>query len=100
MGQNQLEIIKIGKLTVQGIAYNAKAGAVIVTENDSTYYISGMREWKNKYYEKTLSVTGYCIIEKRTFEKRYHPNGDEIIVAHLPERMVKLKRTRRIRIIK
>lgn len=100
IGQDQLEIIKIGKLTVIGTAYNAKAGAIIVTENDSVYYISGMKEWKDNYYEKTIIVKAFCFIEKRTYEKRYNPNGEEQLVAHLPERIMKLKRTRRIRILK
>ena len=69
------EIIKKGKVTIQGTALSAIAGTIILTKNNSTYYIS-----------------------KGTFETHYYPNGEEALVDNPPSIMHIIKRSRRIKI--
>ena len=49
--------------TVTGRALNAKAGAVVVDKNDSTYYVGGLESWGREAYGKMVKVTGRLVIE-------------------------------------
>ncbi len=51
------------KITVVGIAHNSKAGAMILTDNNEVFYIAGLDDWKNKFYEKRIKVGGFLNTE-------------------------------------
>ena len=51
------------EITISGTAYNAKGGALIITENDETYYIGGLDFWEDSLLEKTVEVTGFIQTE-------------------------------------
>lgn len=44
--------------TLSGKAYNAKAGAVLMIDEDTPVYIEGMREWDKNLIGKTVELTG------------------------------------------
>jgi hypothetical protein len=46
------------KIRVKGRAENSKAGACVFTNDDQLYFITGMREWPEKYFKKKLVVKG------------------------------------------
>jgi len=54
------------KAIIEGIAQDAKAGAVILTENNEIYYIEGLDYWKSKYLNKKLVVTGNLVETQST----------------------------------
>ncbi|MEN8119168.1 MAG: hypothetical protein ABFS35_02430 [Bacteroidota bacterium] len=56
------------KIMVVGIAHNSKAGAMILTDSNEVYYIAGLDDWKNKYYEKRVKVSG-CLNTENFKEK-------------------------------
>lgn len=45
-------------ITLTGIAENAKAGAIILTENNSVVYIAGLDEWPGDLYKHEVEVKG------------------------------------------
>lgn len=49
------------KTTISGVARDAKASAVIVTKEDSIYYIDGLDYWGKKYLNKVIVVEGYMV---------------------------------------
>jgi hypothetical protein len=44
--------------TISGKAYNAKAGAVLMIDEDTPVYIEGMREWDADLIGKEVKLTG------------------------------------------
>ncbi len=52
------------RITITGIALNAKLGAIVRSEDDE-YYIDGLDEWPEKLHRKKVRVTGY-------FRSEYH----------------------------
>jgi len=44
--------------TVSGKAYNAKAGAVLMIDEDTPVYIEGMDEWDDDMVGKKVKLTG------------------------------------------
>ena len=52
-------IFKKDMITVSGFALDAKAGAIIMVNDDTPYYIDGLEHWEEKYYGKKVIVTGY-----------------------------------------
>lgn len=56
---------QLGKvITLVGTAYDAKAGAMILTENESAVYIRGLDEWPGQYSGKKISVSGLLTKDK------------------------------------
>lgn len=47
------------KLILEGTAIDAKAGAIIITSNDSIYYVEGIERWKENILDHTVRVKGY-----------------------------------------
>ena len=45
-------------ITVEGIALNAKLGAIIKTEKGEVFFLQGIYEWPDNVYEKIVRVTG------------------------------------------
>ncbi|MFT6981973.1 MAG: hypothetical protein ACJAUD_000740 [Crocinitomicaceae bacterium] len=56
-----VKIVKNGKIKVEGIAENAKSGAIVVQSEDTIFYINNLREWNNKYLDKRIVVKGRWI---------------------------------------
>lgn len=52
-----------GEITVIGKAKDAKAGAIIITDQDSVYYVGGLRRWQDKYLDKKIKVKGKLVVE-------------------------------------
>lgn len=48
---------------IRGVAKNAKAGAVIVTDGD-VIYVGGLSEWPEEVLDKTVEATGKLVDEK------------------------------------
>lgn len=47
-----------GPVTIRGTAYNAKAGAVIMTDRDEAVYLQGLREWPKDFFGKRVAAEG------------------------------------------
>ncbi|MHA1256950.1 MAG: hypothetical protein ACTSPS_15260 [Promethearchaeota archaeon] len=52
------------KITILGIAKDAKGGAVILTPEKVPIYIKGLDSWSPELYDKQLEVTGVLKEEK------------------------------------
>lgn len=55
----------IGKeITLLGIAYDAKAGAVLKLKNDAIVYIYNLDCWSSEFFGQKTSVTGILQLRK------------------------------------
>ena len=54
---------QIQKITISGIAYDAKRSAIIKTKQGRIYYIDNLPRWDKKYLDKKVKVTGELITE-------------------------------------
>ena len=52
------------KITILGIAKDAKGGAVLLTSNKEPIYIKGLDSWPTELFDKQLKVTGVLKEEK------------------------------------
>ena len=52
------------KITIIGIAKDAKGGAVILTSEKVPIYIKGLDSWSSELFDKRLEVTGVLKEEK------------------------------------
>ena len=64
------------KATVIGIAHNSKAGAIILTDDNEVYYIAGLGEWNDKFYEKKINVSGFINTENFKEEDLKNKKGE------------------------
>jgi hypothetical protein len=46
------------KIKIKGITGNSKSGAVVVTDDNSMYFIDGVKNWKSSELEKLIEVEG------------------------------------------
>lgn len=46
------------KIQVTGKAQNAKSGATLVMQDESVYYLHGVRHWPEQFSDKQVMVTG------------------------------------------
>ncbi|MCW4470718.1 hypothetical protein OGH69_17230 [Flavobacterium sp. MFBS3-15] len=46
------------RIRVTGIATNAKAGAVVLDDTGTPYYVDGLDHWEEQYLDKLVTVTG------------------------------------------
>jgi hypothetical protein len=65
-------VFKKDMITVSGFALDAKAGAIIMVNEEMPYYIDGLDHWDEKYYGKKLIVTGY--LKKVKYKQRSTPD--------------------------
>lgn len=56
-------------MTVTGIARNGKDGALILTKEDSVYYIDGLELWEASVNGKEISITGVLHIESAAVDE-------------------------------
>lgn len=72
------------EIMIIGIANNAKAGAVVVADDDKKiYYLDGVDFWDKTYYGKKVKVTGELIVENNK------PSGDQ---KELKQEIIGIKR--------
>lgn len=45
-------------VTICGKAKHAKAGAILVLDDNTPVYLQGLEQWENKYLEKKIRVSG------------------------------------------
>ena len=74
-GLNDKDIVT-KKITVTGIAENAKAGAILITTNGPIYLLEGVDKWEDTYYGKKVKVTGRLRVKESK-----NRNSDSRIVA-------------------
>jgi len=74
--QTQLETMKENQLTITGIAKNAIMGAVLVTEDNSVYYIDGLESWDDTTLNKKVSATGSLKTETFKEEDLQNEKGE------------------------
>ena len=48
----------VKKITVTGIAQNAKGNATVVTAEEHVYFLYGVENWEEDYYGKRVTVSG------------------------------------------
>ena len=58
------------KLVIEGSARNGRAGALVQTDDKTTYYVDGLDEWPDELVMKRVSVTGVLRIRGATVESR------------------------------
>jgi hypothetical protein len=59
--------------TVSGKAYNAKAGAVLMIDDDTPVYIEGMEEWDDDLIGKKVKLTG--VLRPKQIYPEIHNEG-------------------------
>lgn len=47
------------RITVIGVAYNAKDGAIIKTSDGTFYYLDDLITWDSQYLSQTVEVSGF-----------------------------------------
>lgn len=52
------------KITVIGLAENAKAGAIVITKDSLIYYVDRLTEWPTEFYSRQVKVVGYFTIKE------------------------------------
>jgi uncharacterized lipoprotein YmbA len=55
-----------GRIKVHGIALNAKGGCMVLTKNDSVYYVGNNKQWAEKFLNKKIVVSGMLVITTYT----------------------------------
>ncbi len=66
------------KITIEGIAHNSKAGAMILTDSNEVFYIAGLDDWNDNFYEKRVKVTGFIKTENFKEEDLKNEKGEYI----------------------
>ena len=51
-------------VTINGRAENAKAGAIVLTEDEIPVYLPGLYDWPPELYRREITVTGVLRYEK------------------------------------
>lgn len=46
------------RIRITGIAVDAKAGALVLDDTGTPYYIDGLDHWEEQYLDKVVTVTG------------------------------------------
>lgn len=65
--ENKQDTMKEKQISVSGIAQNGKGGALIITGNGETYYISGLDYWEDTIIGKEVEVKGF--IQSENFKE-------------------------------
>ena len=59
--KNKEVVMITGKVTITGKAFDSKAGALLVTEENESIYIDQLDYWPDDCIGKTISVTGIIV---------------------------------------
>ena len=63
-------------ITVIGIARNGKDGALVLTKNDSVYYVDGLEFWEESINGKEVSIMGVLKIESLSANEMKNEEGE------------------------
>jgi len=74
---NIVVIAKNKKVVIIGKALNCKAGAAVITADDTPYYLDGKEFWNKKFYGKKIKVSEALVIFK--LKKSSSPPAQEIL---------------------
>jgi hypothetical protein len=67
---------KMEKIAITGIAENAKAGAIVITEDNAVYYPEGILSWSDTILKKLVEVEGYLLIQYQSEETLVNEKGE------------------------
>ena len=62
-------------VTLEGKATNAKAGAILLVDNDPVY-IEGLNSWSNNFIDKQISVFGKLVVKSFVPQAEVSNNGE------------------------
>jgi len=65
-------------IVIIGTAWNAKAGAVVVTNKEAVYYVDGLDLWDKKFYGKKVKVTGKLVLVNHPKRRKDEPLVQEM----------------------
>jgi len=71
----ELEKLIGQKVSLSGIAKDAKGGAVIITPEGYVIYVKGLEFWPSDYLDKSISVSGLLKKEKFIPDPIIEENG-------------------------
>ena len=60
--------METNNINITGKAYDAKSGAIIITDEGQTYYLEGIDYWPDAISGKTVKVSGY--IKQEFFDEK------------------------------
>jgi hypothetical protein len=63
------------KITLIGLAVDAKAGACVMLKNKNTVYVQEWEHWDSKFFGKKVSVTGTLVEKKFILDPIIDENG-------------------------
>lgn len=63
-------------ITITGTARNGKDGALILTKEDSVYYVYGLESWEASVNGKEISVTGVLNIGSLALDEMKNEKGE------------------------
>ena len=66
-------------ITISGIAENAKAGAIVMVNRDSIYYVDGLAAWDKTVLGQAVEVTGKLKITNNKPRKNDEEQRGEIV---------------------
>ena len=75
-GNHTPEETTMKEITITGMAFNAKWGAIVETEDDGVWYIGGLDSWEDPYYGKKVTVKGSPLSIEHKEEDLYNENGE------------------------
>ena len=75
MRKNGVEKLIGQKIALLGTARNAKAGAVLITTDESVIYIKGLESWSPELVDQQVSVNGVLKKEKLIPDPEIDKNG-------------------------
>jgi hypothetical protein len=70
------ENMKDQNITIIGTARNGKGGALILTKEDSVYYVDGLDSWDGAINGREISVTGILKIETLSTNEMKNVEGE------------------------
>jgi hypothetical protein len=65
-----------GETTIEGLAKNAKDGAVVVSSDQTVYYIDKLQYWDEFFEGKKIKVTGYLVTDSTKNEDIVNDKGE------------------------
>jgi len=63
-------------ITITGTAGNGKGGALVLTKEDSVYYVDGLEFWDSSISGNEVSVTGVLKTESLSSTEMKNENGE------------------------
>lgn len=74
--QKSKENMEDQNITVIGTARNGKDGALVLTREDSVYYIDGLESWEGAINGREIRVTGILKIETLSTNEMKNEEGE------------------------